>query len=248
MNLNIYLSEETLSNIHNRESNVYGIISNPDIIINKYKCIGKIVLFVDIKSKKKLVMNDMVEFNMNKITCSSTKFDSDGRTIHLVKPHWCKKFYQEMQLKVPVPVLLHDYNKDTGDITYKKHVEYKLMSRDQFKKRILLHMFGEYTYRQISACENMAERWWEHKDYYRAHNETVKNYLIEGEDLKELYSKFTNAKKNINASWTKLKIRHFEQDLAAKQVEDYIERFKETKEKKTNILNFEDFKVLANDY
>lgn len=245
MDLNNYVSQDTLGNIYNRQKNMFGVVSNIKFTLRNNKCFGKVVLFINVTSKKKIVMNDIVEFNPLKIIWSSTNFDSDGNTLHLINPYWCKLYYVEPKIHVPVKVLLHDYNKDTGEIKYFNSVENMYMTRAQFVKRCLLQIFGSYSYREIAACENMAERWWELKDYYRAHNETVKNYSVEGDHMKTLYSKFTNAKKEINKKWDKLLIKHYQQNAADKQIQAQIDNFKD-KQKSNNIIDFNEFKVLLN--
>ena len=246
MSLNKYISKDTIENIMNRNSNFYGLTSNLSIVLDNKKCFGKVVLFVNLKTKKKIVMNDIVEFYSSKIVWSSTNFDSDGNTLHLIKPHWCKIYFSEAKIPVPVKVLLHNYNKDTGECKYYDAIERQYMTRANFIKRRMLERFGDHKYGEVVACENMSERWWENKDYYKSHNETVKNYWIEGEKMKTLYSEFTNAKKDFAKEWDKLKIKWYEQNASEKQIQVQIDKYQEKQkiESSDNLVQFEDFKML----
>jgi len=60
--MNKYVSKDTLENIYNRNENVYGIVSNPNILNENNRCFGKVILLINLKSQKKIVINDIIEF------------------------------------------------------------------------------------------------------------------------------------------------------------------------------------------
>jgi len=230
-----YVSEDTLNNIFDRHTNVYAIISNLNVVKDNKKSFGKVVYLVNLKNKKKISVNDIVEFNADKIKWTSSIFDDDGCTLHLINPYWCKLFTNNPKIKVPVKILLSKVIEDKR--IYFNEVEYQIMNRDQYRKRRLLEIFSAVQYRILMAVENLGRRWYETNDYYKALNETSKNYNIKHDMLKEYYGKYNNCKKIINKEWNNLLIKHYQRHLAENQIEKYFKKFKENN-KSSNVLEF----------
>ena len=100
-----YINDDMLSNIYSQFYNIYGIVSNP-IIINDYgKCFGKVIMKINVESKKKISLKDIVEFDVSKIKWKSSQPDANGCVLCLVNPYWCRKYKLDEKIEVPIIVL-----------------------------------------------------------------------------------------------------------------------------------------------
>lgn len=234
-----FINEETLGNIFERMPNVYGIIANPNVTNNRNKCFGEVVIRVRLKTKKDISLKDIVEFNADKIKWRANKFDRYGRTLCLVDPYWCKLYELNIKLKVPVRILKskvqeHDFEEKR---IYFEEIDYQEMNEKQFFKRRMIEKLDEWSYRDVEAVNNLNRRILKFKDFYRALNETSRNYRIDHERLKSLRGLYNNIKQSIYKEWNQLYLKHF-QNLEAENMtfEKLLNVAKE--EQKSNVIPF----------
>jgi len=229
-----YVSEDTLNNIYNRNSNVFGIISNPNCLNNNGKCFGKVELIISIKRKKNILKNDIVEFNKDKIKWRSSNSDDKGCALCLVDPYWCKNYINNPKIKCPIRVLKSKIENEQR--IYYSVDDYILLTKDQFIKRNLLTKFAKIQSLIIKACENFNDRYWSSKNYYKSLNETSKHYLIKHDQLKTFISTYNNAKKEFNKEWNKLLLKHYENNQNDLETSKLLEQF--TTKEESKVINF----------
>ena len=229
-----YISEDTLNNIYDRHSNVFGIISNPDCLNNNDKCFGKITLLISITSNKNIIINDIVEFNKDKIKWRASRYDDKGCTVCLVDPYWCKIYEDNPKIKCPIRVLKSKV--ENGNRNYYSADDIMLLTKDQFIKKRLLIKFSKHQNLLIKAVENFNERYWSSKNYYKSLNETSKHFLIKHDQLKRVVSTYNNAKKEFNKEWNKLLLKHYQINQNDLSISKLLDNFKQKKE--TKIINF----------
>ena len=228
-----YINEDMLNNIFNQFGNVFGIVSNPNVNNDYKKCFGKVIIKVTVKSKKKITLRDIIEFDESKIKWKSSNPDTDGCVLCLVDPHWCRMYKLDEKIKVPVTVLRTQ--SDGENRRYWDELAFQVMNQNQFLKRRLIDKKGGYTYAQTEAVTNFEERLYKHKDYYKALNETAKNYRIKHEELKSLRGVFANFRKEIYKEWDNLLLNHYKNNQSKVELKDLIERFKK---EKSNVIDF----------
>ena len=228
-----YINEDILNNIFNQFGNVLGIVSNPNILNDYGKCFGKVLIRVSIKSKKKIILRDIVEFNLSKIKWKSSHPDSDGCILCLVDPHWCRMYKLDEKIEVPITVLRSEADGDSR--RYWEEIAYQEMNVRQFLKRRLIDKQGEYTYAQTEAVINFEERLNKYKDFYKALNETARNYRIEHLVLRSLRGTFANFRKQIYKEWDELLLKHYKNNTSKVELGDLIDRFKK---EKSNVVDF----------
>ena len=203
-------------------------------MINDYgKCFGKVIMKINVDSKKKISLKDIVEFDVSKIKWKSSQPDANGCVLCLVNPYWCRMYKLDEKIEVPIIVLKSEA--DGENRTYWDEVSYQIMNRNQFLKRMLLYKLADYTYAQTEAVNNFINRINETKNYYKALNETSRNYRIEHRQLETLRGTFANFRKEIYKQWDQLLLKHYKNNSSKIELRDLIDRFeKET----TNVIEF----------
>ena len=227
-----YVSKETLDNIYNRNSNVLGIITNTELEENG-RGIGTVVLFVNLKKKSYFKYGDVISYNKSKLQWSSIA-DDDGCKLYLINPYWCKAYNHDV--KIPCDVEVLKSVDDNGERKYYKSTEKMFLTKKQYIKRYNIELFGDVKYRMIAACENMWERFNEHKDYYKALNESAKHYLIDHTVLKKCYGKYTRAAGVAVSRWEKFKVEYYTQNQNQKVLEEKLNALKRKTD--SNVIEF----------
>ena len=228
-----YIDDDLLSNIYSKFGNVLGIVSNPNIENDYEKCFGKVVMRINVKSKKKIYLKDIVEFDETKTKWRSSKPDNNGCVLCLVDPYWCRMYKLDEKIEVPVIVLRSE--SDGENRRYWEETSYQVMNRNQFLKRMLLYKMSKYSYAQTEAVNNFNDRLNKIKDYYKALNETARNYRIKHDDLTTLRGVFANFRKEIYKEWDRLLLKHYKNNTSKIELRDLIDMFrKET----SNVIDF----------
>lgn len=233
--MNEYVSEDTLNNLFNRNKNVYGIVANPDITNENNRCFGKVLLLINLKSKKKITINDIVEFRGDKIKWRSTTCDDNGCILCLIDPYWCRSYIYNPKIQCPVRIL-KSHVTDNNRIYYGADA-FVIMNKDEFIKRRLLLKFAKWQHLVVAACENFNNRYWAIKDYYKALNETAKHYLIKHDQLKSYLSDYSNAKKEFNKEWDDLLLKSYQNKEASELIEKLYKKFENKTNKKGKVLS-----------
>ena len=234
--MNKYVSKDTLENIYNRNENVYGIVSNPNILNENNRCFGKVILLINLKSQKKIVINDIIEFRGDKIKWRSTKCDDNGCVLCLVDPYWCRLYIYNPKIQCKVRVL-KSHVTNNGRIYYGEN-EFINMTKDEFIKRQLLLKFAKWPYIVFAAVENFNRRYWETKDYYKSLNETSKHYIIKHQDLKSYRADYSKAVQEFNNKWNKLLLDSYRNEKSNNEIEFLFNKYKEkSKNKKGKVIN-----------
>jgi hypothetical protein len=227
MKIEDYIDQNLLDNIYSRNSNVLGVIANPDITNERKKCFGKVLLLVNIEKKKNINIKDNIEFYPNKIKWRSSFSDKKGRKLLLVDPYWCKLYIHDRKIHCPIRILKSKV--EGTERIYYGIDEDILLTKNQFIKRKLLLKFAKTPHIIFEACENFNERWWTTKDYYRALNETSKHYLIKHDQLKIYIGEYNNAKKQFQAEWNNLLIKHYQNNESDQEFDKFYNDFEITK-------------------
>lgn len=233
--MNEYISEDTLNNLFNRNKNVYGVVANPNITNENNRCFGKILLLINLESKKKITINDIVEFRGDKIKWRSTKFDDNGCILCLIDPYWCRLYIHNPKIQCPVRVLKsHVANNNRS---YYGADEFVIMNKDEFIKRRLLLKFAKWPHFIVAACINFSNRYWSSKDYYKSLNETSKHYLIKHKDLKSYVGQYGRAKSYFNKKWNDLLLKSYQNKEASESVDKLYKKFENKTKKKGKVLS-----------
>lgn len=236
-----YINNEILENITNQFENIFGVVSNPHFENEYGKCVGQIVLAIKLKNKVNLSLGDIVEFKESKIKWRSSYPDDHGRIICLLDPHWVKQHKINIRIDVPVKVQKTIVKEVDGQIEkeYFIETEYQKMNRNQFIKRKMIEYLRDYKYYEIEAVNNLNARYSEHKDYYRAVNETSKNYVIPSDYLISLRGKINSIKKKILSEWMNLELSYFKNKNAQT---DMDELYKLLEKESSNVVQFPSLK------
>jgi hypothetical protein len=230
IDLSVYASESTIDNIYNQYHDSFGVISNLNII-NEGKCFGKVVLVIGILKKKFIKKGSIIKFQEKNVKWSSTHFDDKGCTLHILKAHWCTPFKFEEQLNVPIRILKSKRLED-GTRHYWGEDELLTFTKDQYIERMLLHKYAKEPVMIYYACKNMARRFKEHRDYYRALNETSKHYLIKHERLKSYYGEYQKAKQTFYKNWDVLLLESYRYNKIEKDISEMYNQLTEVKNSK----------------
>ena len=191
------------------------------------------------KNKKKIVLKDIIEFDKSKIKWKSAYPDELGRVLCLVDPYWCRMYKLDIKIEVPVTiqksVVKEGCSNDQRE--YYLDTEFQIMNEAQFFKRRMVFHLKDWKYNEVEAVNNFNKRIMKLKDYYRAANETAKNYLIPSDHLISLRGKYNNVKKKIYKEWNDLFIKHC-QNEKSKSI-TLTDLYNDLKvEDKSNVINF----------
>lgn len=236
--INKYVSDEVLENIFNRSNNFIGVVSNDQMINENMKCFGIVALLVNVEKDKRkgIEINDVIEFLPEKIKWSSGKCDEYGCELHLINPYWCKEYICEERLNVPFNVLKSEVSYGERKYFVIEEIINKL-NKDQFIARKMLFEFQDLPHLKFEACKNMASRFKNHNDYYRALNETCKHYLIEHEEMKSLYGRYQRAKGKFKKEWETMLLKEYKRSKAMKNVRKIYDIYEQVSSKnKSNVI------------
>ena len=234
-----YINEETLNNIFDKYSSCLGIVSRTDILNKNGKSFGQVVLLINLKYKKKFIVGDMVEFPVEKTKWNSSYFDEQGKSLYIVNAHWVKPFINDLKVNVPVSVQISE--EVNGVRKYKITTETQKMYFKQFLIRRMIELTSHLPHGDVAAVENLARRSFKYKDYYKALNETAKNYKIEHKKLKKMFSVYSNLKKKIIKEWEKYERQMLISNLSIQKIENLWKTF-EDKEDRSKIIDIKKYK------
>ena len=194
-----HLNEKSWDNIPNNHSKIIGVECDTNQLNEYKKNIGTIIMMLDVK--KKLMLNDAVEFLMEKRKWIST-IPYKNKNMILIDPYWVRIY--KPNPRVECSILVYNRKKDITEIEIIKY------NKKQFFKRRLSEKLEDWKYGDILAIENF-NRMFGPNPKYKALNSTVKQYRIEEKRLASLLGKHNNVLKSINTEWNKLIMKHFEQ-------------------------------------
>jgi len=237
-----YINNETLNNIYNNNNykSCLGVLSNINILNENERCFGEVKLLINMKFVKKIDVGNIIEFYPNYVKWSSTNFDNNGQTIHILSIYNCREFKANMKMKVVVNILTS--KEIEGKRIYNEDKEYIYLNWNQFLMRRLIEKFKDYRYDEIAGCQNMGDMMFRGEGYYKALNSTAKQYRIKHNRLKTLYSHWKTAIRVIEDEWHKIELRTFKNDLNKQQVKQLMDKFKE--KQNASIIDMSEFKRL----
>lgn len=220
-----YLSNTSvIDNIFTNYSKVVGIKSNLNILNENKKHVGKIILLSD---APKLYLNQIVEFNSEKIKWKSSDIDKDENGFYLVNRYWVKSYAPVPKIEVPVKV----YDPRTKKFV----IEIVNLNYYQFRKRKLIDFYRKWEYVIIAAYDNF-NYLLKKNPYYYAINSTVKIYGIDQDDLIRAISIINNQKKKIKKEWNEHLNNHFQQNESSKMIKKLYD--KQALEQTNNVVVF----------
>jgi hypothetical protein len=221
-----YLSNiSVIDNIFTNYSKVVGIKSNLNILNENKKHVGKIILLSD---APKLYLNQIVEFNPEKIKWKSSDNNKDENGFYLVNRYWVKSYAPVPKIEVPVKV----YDPRTKKFV----IEIVNLNYYQFRKRKLLEFYRTWKYAIIAAYDNF-NYLLKSKPYYYALNSTIKIYGIEQDDLKRAISIINNHKKQIKKEWNEHMNNHFQQNESSRMIDELYKQHS-LEQSKDNVVIF----------
>lgn len=227
-----YINDDMLERIYEEYPKCFGIRVNENIESDDGKYIGQVLLLSGV-TKKKIGYNSRVKFLKDKIRYRSREID--GFKLCIVNQYWVKPFINNPKLKFKIKVLKSKLNETTNERIYFYDFDEMELTYSQYIMRNMIIDFGNYKHQIVCAYENFKQRYGLHHDYYRALNETCKNYFIKHDMLKSILSKVDNTKKKYKKEWTKEYIKHLEINRDQKLIDELFEDY-ESKEKKSNVI------------
>lgn len=240
MKVEFEISEDVLNNTYDSYSNVFIIETIKDLVMDD-KMIGIIRYPIKINENRKyLKKNQFVQFPESRI-----KWRSNIKNRHfivVVNAQWVTQYTHEPKMPMNVPVLvsklLIDDSGNESRVYQKEYIEMQLTYNQYIRKRVIID-FYDRPYGLLMAYENYKQQLKRYNDYYRALNETARNYLIEHDKLKSFISEVNHAKKKYKKEWNEAKIRYYETERTQRAVEEFM---LSKAEKKGKLVNFDDLR------
>ena len=228
-----YINDDMLEKIYEEYPKCFGIRFNENIIVNG-KCVGQVLLLSGV-TKKTIGYNSRVKFLKEKIKYITG--ENNGSKLCVINQYWVKPFINNPKLKFKIKVLKSKLNETTNERVYFYDLEEIELTYSQYIMRNMIIDFGNYKHQIICAYENFKQRYGLHHNYYRALNETCKNYLIKHDMLKSILSRIDNTKKKYKKEWTKEYIKHLEINRDQRIIDELFKDSKVEKDK-SNIVQF----------
>lgn len=202
-----YCNDFVLESIETTYKKIIGVESNPKIINENEKTVGKILLCY---GDKKFDLNMIVEFDFKKIRWKSPHLNGEFG-FYLINPYWAKNYLPDPKIEVPIKV----FDKKTNKII----TENRNLTLNQYMMNKLLDFYGNFQYKLVAAYENFYYLFRKHHEYYFAINSTVRNYKIKQDDLIKFISLVNHEKKRIKNKWKKHMILHLMKDQSYSIIE-----------------------------
>jgi hypothetical protein len=219
-NMSRHLKRNAIDNIPEEYSKIVGIESN--LLVNENdKYVGRVVLLLNTKN---VFLDQIIQFNKNKIKWRSSKCWDEGNKLYLVDPYWVKSYAPAPKIRVPVKVVVD------GQIV----IEMRDLNFKQFKQAKLEYFYhdNKVLHTLVSAYKNFY-RMNKPGQYYKAINATVKNYFITQEQLVQVIALFNQERNRIKIEWNKHLNEHFQNNESAMLIDELF-----SKKSKTNVINF----------
>ncbi|HUU87791.1 MAG TPA: hypothetical protein VMX17_08570 [Candidatus Glassbacteria bacterium] len=222
-----YLSKDSINNLFDRLTDVFIIELDIYGELQSGKNVGQVKLCIDV-SKPYITNGDFVEFYLSKAKYKSVVVED--KMIAALNPRWVKLYNHDPKLKVRVPVLSSRVNEATNEREYYEDYEVMELTFKQYQKRRILKDFGDkYTFGQMEAYNNMSRRFQQHKDYYRALNETSKHYFVTHTFIKDvIFPEINNAKKRYRKDWRTFLMKQYQSNENEKRINDFLKDIKES--------------------
>ena len=227
-----YLDDESIDNLFNRYSNVIVAEIDVDAQLENGKMVGQVVVSIE-SNKEYIQTKDFIEFYLSKAKWKSAV--KNDKQLVIVNSHWVKFYNHDPKLKIMVPILKSKVVNNKR-VYFEDHEAMELTYKQYQRRRILKDFGDKYTYRQMEAYFNMSRRFQETQDYYKALNETAKQFCVEHLFLKDvIFPEINNAKKKYKKDWHDFLLKQYQSRENAKAINEFIEERKSKKEK-TNII------------
>ena len=240
MKIKYELSEDQINNIFDRYNDVFLIETKQNAHINN-SVVGIIRLGVNVKKQRQYLKSGVyVLFPELRVVWRSSP-DENGHNLVIVKSHWVKKYTIDLKLPITVPIQKYVRNKETGEITYYKDYETIYMNYNQYVNRRMIVDYHDTPYSMLMAYENHKRRQQKYNDYYRALNESSKQFMIEHEVLKKFISDVGHKKKKYKKEWVEWKYQDSENSIIEKELDLILNDDVDFTEGK--VVNFDTFRM-----
>ena len=218
MKITYNLTEDVINNIFDKYDDVFLIETKKNYYVNGCM-VGIIRLVVNVKKQRQyLKVGTYVLFQDCKIIWRSI-IDENNNYIIIMKSHWVKAYKHDLKLPITVPIQKYIRNKEDGAMSYYKDTEVIEMNYNQYVNRRIVVDFHDTPYSLLMAYENHKKRQCKYNDYYKALNETAKQYMIEHEILKKFISAVGHKKKEYKKDWVEWKYQDRENKVIEKELD-----------------------------